>query len=160
MKTCTKCQKEHPIENFHRHKGFIDGRRSTCKDCANVYQKKYYSQNREEHIEKCMNWHKENREAYNKIQERYRNKKKRFLTNWKLDGKLRVSAQKTLNFAVLKGEVTKSECCQICGIKSEDLEAHHYDYTTPLKVTWLCEPCFTCLERRKHASKVREQVIA
>lgn len=160
MKICKKCKKEHPIENFHRHKGFADGRRCTCKDCANEYQKKYYSENKEEHIARCIEWHRENREAYNKIQLKYRNKKKRFLTNWKSDGKLRLSAQKTLNFAIFNGEVKKSECCQICGINSDKLEAHHYDYTTPLKVTWLCDACFTCLERRKFASLVKEQVTA
>lgn len=33
----TECQKEKPIEDFPKHKGYIDGRSSWCRQCHNSY---------------------------------------------------------------------------------------------------------------------------
>lgn len=38
MKTCKKCGRELPIDNFHRDKLMKDGHKNTCKECLNVYQ--------------------------------------------------------------------------------------------------------------------------
>lgn len=34
MKTCFKCNTEHPLEDFHKHKGMKDGRLNKCKYCV------------------------------------------------------------------------------------------------------------------------------
>lgn len=47
MKTCTKCGGEKSIEAFGRHKGGLNGMRSTCKDCDNIYNKEYHQKNAE-----------------------------------------------------------------------------------------------------------------
>ncbi len=34
MKTCTKCQKPYPLEDFHNDKNAKDGKRSQCRHCV------------------------------------------------------------------------------------------------------------------------------
>ena len=34
MKICFKCNAEHPLEDFHKHKGMKDGRLNKCKHCV------------------------------------------------------------------------------------------------------------------------------
>jgi hypothetical protein len=35
----------------------------------------------------------------------------------------------------------KPQACQICRTKSDDLEAHHYNYDKPELVIWTCVSC-------------------
>lgn len=49
-------------------------------------------------------------------------------------------ARQAVNTAVKKGSIKKPECCQMCD-GDEDLQAHHIDYSQPLKVYWLCRAC-------------------
>lgn len=41
MKTCIKCGRTLPIDCFHRHSKYPDGRRTVCKDCR---RSEYYAQ--------------------------------------------------------------------------------------------------------------------
>ena len=48
MKTCTKCRKEQPLENFRKYSGrSSDGLRPLCKVCQREYEKTWRSQNPE-----------------------------------------------------------------------------------------------------------------
>ena len=41
-KTCSKCNKEKPIEEFHKNKRRCGDYRPDCKECRNAYHKKLY----------------------------------------------------------------------------------------------------------------------
>ena len=41
MKTCIKCGRTLPLDCFHRHSKYPDGRRTVCKECR---QSEYYAQ--------------------------------------------------------------------------------------------------------------------
>lgn len=45
-----------------------------------------------------------------------------------------------LNSAVKSGEVVRPSQCSWCG-KGGRIEGHHFDYTKPLAVTWVCKAC-------------------
>jgi len=76
MKTCTKCEQEKPLEEFHKHKGFKDGRQSRCKGCVKQYyennkdhireQKKQYQQNNKEKRKQYLENNKEHFKEYRK----------------------------------------------------------------------------------------------
>lgn len=53
----------------------------------------------------------------------------------------RVKARNDLNKAIVKGLITKGENCKCCGFSSSNLHGHHYDYSKPLEVIWLCNDC-------------------
>lgn len=49
-------------------------------------------------------------------------------------------AREATKSAVNRGELTRSDRCQICG-KACYTNGHHYDYSLPLSVCWLCDRC-------------------
>lgn len=60
--------------------------------------------------------------------------------------KEKVSAQNKLNRAIANGTLVRGKC-QVCGLSNAD--AHHYDYSKPLDVLWLCRLHHHRLHRRK-----------
>lgn len=51
----------------------------------------------------------------------------------------KVAARKLVYQAVQSGELER-EPCEECG-STENVQAHHEDYSRPLDVTWLCFSC-------------------
>lgn len=54
---------------------------------------------------------------------------------WREKNPEKLKAQKIVQFAVQYGQMTKQPC-EVCG--AERVDAHHDDYSKPLKVRWLC----------------------
>jgi len=54
-------------------------------------------------------------------------------------------AHEAVKAAIRSGELTPRRTCQICSITSvgaaSNIEAHHWDYSEPLMVGWLCRSC-------------------
>lgn len=57
-------------------------------------------------------------------------------------------ARKRVNSALKMGKFFKKIKCELCNKKTK-LDAHHYDYKQPLKVTWICRICHINLHRPK-----------
>lgn len=58
------------------------------------------------------------------------------------------AAQNKLEKAIQRGQVTRTDTCEECGEAPPPfrdgrtaIQAHHDDYTKPLEVRWLCQPC-------------------
>ena len=64
-KKCTKCGEVKSLDNFGRHKGHNDGKRSHCKSCCKHYYK-IYRQNNKEKIKISKQDNKEKIKEYNK----------------------------------------------------------------------------------------------
>jgi hypothetical protein len=47
----------------------------------------------------------------------------------------RIKAQNSVGTAIRNGKLAKQPCT-VCGVRK--VEAHHPDYSKPLKVVWLC----------------------
>lgn len=61
---------------------------------------------------------------------------------------LKYAAQSAVTFALKSGKLQRGTHCETCGWKQPKhprpwncLNAHHDDYTKPLKVRWLCSSC-------------------
>lgn len=58
-------------------------------------------------------------------------------------------ARNILNAAVRDGKVVKPSCCSRCGGVGR-LHGHHHDYSKPLAVEWLCNPCHRAEHKDNH----------
>jgi len=59
----------------------------------------------------------------------------------------RVKARQILKYQMRAGRI-KEEPCKKCG-STEDVNAHHEDYSKPLDVVWLCRQCHLELHNNK-----------
>lgn len=50
-------------------------------------------------------------------------------------------ARGAVAYALKTGRLIKPDACERCGVKTSDLEAHHWDYHEELDVRWVCPPC-------------------
>ena len=71
-KTCTKCGETKPLDDFHRHKGKADGRRSHCKECVREYYRRYREENLDERREYDRHYYEESRSKTWDRKRRYR----------------------------------------------------------------------------------------
>ena len=129
-KECTKCHAIKPYGEFYRTPRKKDGYTYWCKECARGDHHKIYERDGE------------------KIRERrkqeYRDGKKKF-------DPYKNAARSILRYEVKMGRIN-AEPCEVCGYEVTD--GHHYDYSKPLDVKWLCRQHHMVLHRKEN-----EQVI-
>lgn len=151
MKTCFKCNIKKELSEFYRHKEMADGHLNKCKSCTKHDSKnnrinniEYY---RKYDKERAMKPHRvEARKIYSKTDNGILARKKH-KEKWLNNNSDKRSAHITLNNSIRDGRVIKPEKCQLCGCPSNRLEGHHYDYSEPLKITWLCSKCHHLFHR-------------
>ena len=128
-KTCFKCGRSLPISEFYTHPEMADGHLNKCKECT----RKDVKTRRENHPE--------------------RDYKTRLSACKKHPTKK--NAHMAVDAAIRAGILTRPECCSGCGCSDTEhrIEAHHYDYSRPLDVIWLCTPCHRRMDAQK---RIRE----
>lgn len=138
-KICFKCKERKRASEFYKHKKMADGTLNKCKDCT----RKDVLKNRRENIERYRETDRERGKLpHRKLKVREYSKtingKKaiaRARLRYQANHKQKRVAHVLVNNAIRNGSLTK-KACAICGKKKA--EAHHDDYTKPLKVRWLC----------------------
>jgi len=132
MKVCFKCGKEKQLKDFYKHPMMKDGHLGKCKECTKTDSRKV----REKNIEYYRKYDRErgsrqNKEYFTEYRKRNHNKSK---------------AMNAANNAIRDGKIKRKTSCEICG-KSVKLVKHHYDYSKPLDVVWLCHACHSGIHR-------------
>jgi len=108
---CYICKKRKDKSDFYKSKNAYWGVTSRCKSCQKKWDKEY--QKTKTRVLYCKNY---NKEYYSK---HYNREKVRWIIK-----------------EALKRKRIKKLPCKICGKKKS--QAHHSDYTKPLKVIWFC----------------------
>lgn len=135
MKKCKDCGKRKPLGEFYRHKGMADGHLNSCKECKRAYQsnrpreivaeiehRRNQKPERKKHLARNLKqWRRNNPEKAKAQRDRYPERRK---------------ARTVLGNAIRDGHIQRQPC-EVCGT-TEDVEAHHRDYSKPLDVNWLC----------------------
>ena len=135
-KTCRRCGKTKPLDQFVANPHRRDGHTGQCKVCRN---------------EVVLIWKRAHPEAVTAQRQRYRVSAKvrgkfvkPLVKDWeqKNPERLRVAgrARAIVRWAVLKGRLIRPERCEQCGRVAKVHGAHH-DYSKPLDVRWLCPVC-------------------
>ena len=64
---------------------------------------------------------------------------------WRSRNKDKTTAHRIISDSVKSGVMKKPVTCERCGSKSDHIHAHHYDYSKPLSVIWMCRSCHSKL---------------
>ncbi|MCK4665909.1 hypothetical protein KAU33_04125 [Candidatus Dependentiae bacterium] len=67
-KTCSKCHKTKPLDEFYKNKGRKDNRRPDCKVCNNKQRKGYYQEHKEERTKYDKDYYKKHKDKIRKRQ--------------------------------------------------------------------------------------------
>lgn len=135
-KQCFKCGETKPLSDFYRHRMMADGHLNKCKDCT----KKDVRSHRIDNQERVRAYDRSRAKEPHAVARRAA-----YAERYRRDHRERRAAHTQVGNAVRDGRLAKSPCV-FCGA-TDNLEAHHHDYSKPLDVTWLCHPC----HRRFHA---------
>lgn len=111
MKTCSKCKQVKPATEFY-------SRQSRCKQCCKDQAREWASSNMERKLAINREWTARNHERKTMM----------------------LAASNAVYSAIEKGFLIRPEFCQLCGNPGR-IEASHDDYSKPLDVQWLCQPC-------------------
>lgn len=126
-KQCIKCKQIKPLRDFSKKNSAKSGAQSACKICVSIQQSTYYEKNRE----RLSQQQRKNRTDKTREYEKKYNKK----------NKAKRYAHRKAQYAIEKGLLPKQTHCSCCGLETNQLVKHHSDYSKPLVITWLCNPC-------------------
>lgn len=136
-KVCKKCGTEKPLTSFYKHKEMRDGYLNICQICVVTRVKSHRALN----IEKIRAYDRlrgltEKRKAKVKLYfDKNKHKKTLYSKKWGVLNREKKRAQLKLKRAVQAGKLKRLPCSRCGDPKSH---GHHYDYSKPLKVKWLC----------------------
>jgi hypothetical protein len=147
-----------------------DGHLNICKECTkkrvaihrenNLEKIKEYDRNRPNKLERYelnKKYRQKNKEKIKEHKKKWRRKNrektKEYQKKWRRKNREKVNAESKALRAIREGRLIKPEKCENCGTITK-LEAHHPDYSQPLKVQFLCINCHKA-EHKKINEKMR-----
>jgi hypothetical protein len=154
-KTCWKCKRDLPLEDFHILRTSPDGRQNICKSCKSELckerrqsdprvrescrkaQQRYVRRKLETDKQGFREWKRQHDRKY-----RAKNRKKIYsvIALWKIENPEKWKAECKTRNAIKSGKLIRPNTCSLCGEEGL-IQAHHYDYKKPLDVDWLCSEC-------------------
>jgi len=157
---CELCKQEKDPSCFYKNYAH------RCKDCKKLYAKQYrekhldrilvYDRNRpnaKERVEKAKEYKSkmrvENPEKYDRI---FHSSKKRY----RVKHREKVNAENRINDALRKEKLKRPDECSVCHKKCVP-QGHHFDYTKPLEVIWVCPACHSAIHRELR-NKARQAI--
>jgi hypothetical protein len=136
FKPCIECGEEKPCADFYRHPQMADGTVNVCKTCHKARMKRQrLSDPKVQERDRARYQHPERKAAIRRRSDR-----------WNAEHPLGYKAHNAVRNAIRDRRLIRQPCT-ICG-GSENIHAHHRDYTKPLDVVWLCVKC----HQRIHAA--------
>lgn len=131
MKTCKRCNVTKEDSEFYP-------RDASCKECRLMLVHAY----RKEHLEQCRLYELSRKRAPHRVQARkvyaqtHAETVSRIKRAWAARNPRKRSAEAVVGNCIRDGKLIKQPCV-VCGT-SENVDAHHEDYSRPYDVIWLC----------------------
>ena len=133
MKYCNQCGNDKPLSEFNKNRSRVDGHADWCRACMAGWRKVWKWNNIETYRKAKKRWH---RNLSSATKDRHNEQRRQY----KEANPGMAKAHRTLNQAVLSGEIVKPKYCEWCA-RNRKLDATHSNYSKPLDVEWLCRPC-------------------
>lgn len=149
-KKCICCGIEKDISEYYSNSTMSDGHINKCKECCKSQSKK----NREKHLEYYRNYDRnrpnkkerackemeQKRKMREVNPEKYDNIYHKARKNYRANHHEKYLANERLRYAIETGKIVRPSECSCCGKKCIP-QGHHFDYSKPLEVIWLCAGC-------------------
>lgn len=151
-KVCRDCKRELPLSEFYIHKQMLDGHLNKCKDCV----KDRISKHRERNLDKVREYDRGRAHLPHRRKQGVDNTRRR---RREVPGYN--AAHNKLAKTAQSGEIKRPDKCECCGHGGRrDIVGHHFDYSRPLDVIWLCQGCHAMYHtgKNKSAQEVRQMV--
>ena len=142
LRGCTKCRRRLPLTEFTQNRALEDDLCLHCKTCSKNTQYRYrtteeYRQWRIAYYDRPEVKERTRRQSA----ERYRrNREHRLQQHAARRRSIKGRAKEQLQIGVRAGQIQKPRFCEVCG-RDVQLDGHHFDYSLPLEVLWLCRRC-------------------
>jgi hypothetical protein len=141
LKACIRCGLIKERTDFGPNKENRDRLQTKCKPClaelARISRQKNPARG-----EYNRKYYRDNKERYDALRttELYLEKKRKtqFSAYWK--DKTKFLARRRVRIAIENGSLIRPDKCERCYLPGK-IHGHHEDYSKPLEVMWLCEPC-------------------
>lgn len=129
---CARCKEFFPAEGFYKTKRTLLGIKNECRKCHNQISTKSRNtdrarNNNREYMRRARATNAEKFRKRDRARSRPMNEQ--------------VIARSILNLAIRRADVKRPNSCSHCGRNDLRIEGHHYDYSEPLAVLWLCSEC-------------------
>jgi hypothetical protein len=135
MKTCKTCLIAKDDADFY-------SRGLECRTCTRVRVKNNKRANKEYY----RIYQASKKQPYKKRTDKEANRAR--AAKWYAANKHKRAAHDKVSKALSSGRLVKPEACQSCGASCARIEGHHKDYSKPLEVEWLCDPCHSDAHRK------------
>jgi len=133
-KQCSKCKEDKPVTQFSTSKQHPDGKYPYCNACHSLYVREHSTGSRAAYMRQ---WQKDNPDKLLAIRKRTKD---------------HIAARNKVKKAVQYGKMPPAgelECAvHGTNCKGRASEYHHSDYSNPLDVTPVCEPCHKEIHRK------------
>ncbi len=143
---CSTCKQFFTCENFYADKKSPSGLKSECKKCHQITV--LATCDREKKRDRDRDWMASSgygkREAVKERRKNLRRSKGK-----SLEERVRILTNRAIELELL----TKPEKCSLC-CASGDVDAHHYDYSKPLDVFWVCPRCHGIIHREINDGRI------
>lgn len=142
IKTCGRCGIAKPLHDFYAQPTSKDGLQSACKECVKTGMRAARARNRNHYV------------LYDNQREQTQERKADKAEARKRHRALhpdKARARNAVNNAIRDGRLTRQPC-EHCG-STQNVHAHHHDYSKPLDIEWLCKDCHW-----KHHNEMKEAV--
>ena len=114
--------------------------KAECKQCRRDKQREFYKANRDKILQRC-----------------YETRQFRKPRQPKISAEQEIAYELTKK-AIRSGEIKKACKCEICG-SLKPLDAHHFDYSRPTDVLWLCKSCHKTVHLKDHDEGIKAEWI-
>ena len=128
VKTCFKCNTVKSLDQFYRHPRMADEHLNKCKACTRADVRQH--RNNPKFRPKVL--------AYDRA--RGCRQGPEYLAAYRDKFPEKQAAHNAINNAVRDGRIEKPDRCSHCHEMGR-VVGHHPDYSKPLEVVWLCDPC-------------------